>query len=413
MKLLGNLTNQDKTVFQTATDNKAVTITPTATLTGASLTLTLPNPASTTDTLVSRTSTDTLSNKTLTTPVLGVATATSINKVAITAPATSATLTIADGKTLTASNSITLAGTDGKALSLAGNLTTSGASDVTFTFTGATNVTFPTSGTLAANSAATPTAAGIVTSYVPVVQSAINTVTNANYTILTTDGYHTILMSTGNTDRTVTLPAASANDGREFVIKKIDSGTGKVTITRAGSDTIDANTTRVLVNQYDSIKLGCDGTSNFPVIIHPQTILTENDGGTANTAGAATVTQNIFGAASGLGVTLQPGTWLLSGQATLVAVAGTAQSVGTGECVIGIGSTEDATTGTVTGDSNIGMQSLLTNAQISAGIRMLQLTISGFKVSVTSATPYYLNGYHGYAGNVPEWYGRITAECVG
>lgn len=49
---------------------------------------------------------------TLTTPALGVATATSVNKVAITAPASSATLTIADGKTLTASNSITLAGTD-------------------------------------------------------------------------------------------------------------------------------------------------------------------------------------------------------------------------------------------------------------------------------------------------------------
>lgn len=49
---------------------------------------------------------------TLVTPTLGVASATSINKVAITAPATSATLTIADGKTLTASNSITLAGTD-------------------------------------------------------------------------------------------------------------------------------------------------------------------------------------------------------------------------------------------------------------------------------------------------------------
>ena len=49
---------------------------------------------------------------TLVTPVLGVATATSVNKVALTAPATSATLTIADGKTLTASNSLTLAGTD-------------------------------------------------------------------------------------------------------------------------------------------------------------------------------------------------------------------------------------------------------------------------------------------------------------
>lgn len=49
---------------------------------------------------------------TLVTPVLGVATATSINKVALTAPATGSTLTVADGKTLTASNTLTLTGTD-------------------------------------------------------------------------------------------------------------------------------------------------------------------------------------------------------------------------------------------------------------------------------------------------------------
>jgi hypothetical protein len=49
---------------------------------------------------------------TLVTPVLGVASATSVNKVAITAPATSATLTIAEGKTLTANNTLTLTGTD-------------------------------------------------------------------------------------------------------------------------------------------------------------------------------------------------------------------------------------------------------------------------------------------------------------
>ncbi len=53
---------------------------------------------------------------TLVTPVLGVATATSVNKVALTAPATGSTLTIADGKTLTASNSLTLAGTDATTL---------------------------------------------------------------------------------------------------------------------------------------------------------------------------------------------------------------------------------------------------------------------------------------------------------
>lgn len=49
---------------------------------------------------------------TLTTPNIGVATATSINKVAITAPATSATLTIANGKTLTINNTLSFVGTD-------------------------------------------------------------------------------------------------------------------------------------------------------------------------------------------------------------------------------------------------------------------------------------------------------------
>lgn len=50
---------------------------------------------------------------TLTTPNLGVATATSINKITLTTPATSATLTIANGKTLTANKTLTLDGTDG------------------------------------------------------------------------------------------------------------------------------------------------------------------------------------------------------------------------------------------------------------------------------------------------------------
>lgn len=48
----------------------------------------------------------------LTTPSLGVATATSINKVAITAPANGSTLTIADGKTATINNTLTFSGTD-------------------------------------------------------------------------------------------------------------------------------------------------------------------------------------------------------------------------------------------------------------------------------------------------------------
>jgi len=47
---------------------------------------------------------------------LGAATATSINKVSISAPATSATLSIADGKTLTQNTTLTYSGTDGSSV---------------------------------------------------------------------------------------------------------------------------------------------------------------------------------------------------------------------------------------------------------------------------------------------------------
>lgn len=70
----------------------------------------------------------------LTTPTLGVATATTINKVALTAPASGSTLTIADGKTLTANASLTLAGTDAKTLTVSNSLTLAGTDSTTMTF---------------------------------------------------------------------------------------------------------------------------------------------------------------------------------------------------------------------------------------------------------------------------------------
>lgn len=63
----------------------------------------------------------------LITPALGVATATSINKVAFTSPATAATLTLANGSTLA----------------------TAGAFSTTLTATATTNITLPTTGTVA------------------------------------------------------------------------------------------------------------------------------------------------------------------------------------------------------------------------------------------------------------------------
>lgn len=70
------------------------------------------------------------------TPTLGAATATSINKLTITAPATSATLTIADGKTLTTNNSIALSGTDGTIMTFPTTSATIARTDAAQTFTG-------------------------------------------------------------------------------------------------------------------------------------------------------------------------------------------------------------------------------------------------------------------------------------
>ena len=76
-----------------------------------------------------------ISSPTLTTPTLGVASATSINKVAFTAPATGSTLAIADGKTLTASNSLTLAGTDSTTMTFPASSATVAGLGVAQTFT--------------------------------------------------------------------------------------------------------------------------------------------------------------------------------------------------------------------------------------------------------------------------------------
>lgn len=72
----------------------------------------------------------------LITPTLGVATATSINKVTLTAPATASTLTIANNKTLTANNSLTLAGTDATTMTFPATNATVARTDAGQSFTG-------------------------------------------------------------------------------------------------------------------------------------------------------------------------------------------------------------------------------------------------------------------------------------
>jgi hypothetical protein len=107
---------------------------------------------------------------------------------------------------------------------------------------------------------ATPTAQGLVTSYFPTIQSAIHTVSSANYTVLDTDGYEHIHVTTGASDRTMTLPTAADNTGRKIVFRKVDSGTGNVILDGEGSETIDGGTTYTMGGQYSSMTVVCDGS---------------------------------------------------------------------------------------------------------------------------------------------------------
>ena len=83
---------------------------------------------------------------------------------------------------------------------------------------------------------------------------------SADYTVTDTDGITTILMTTGASNRTVTLPTAADNTGRKLVVKKVDSGAGTCIVDGEGAETIDGGTTFTLYLQYASITLTCDGT---------------------------------------------------------------------------------------------------------------------------------------------------------
>lgn len=181
---------------------------------------------------------------TLVTPVLGAATATSINKVAITAPATSATLTIANGKTLTASNTLTLAGTDG--------------SSVAFGAGGTVAYTSNNLSTFAASTAAK----------------------SANYTILDDDGFDSIHMTTGGTNRTVTLPTPSANTGRRITIVKVDAASGKCDVLPDASETIGGTAIWQLSDKNDFVTVETGGTNWFVIASSGKFTVATNSSGT-------------------------------------------------------------------------------------------------------------------------------------
>lgn len=241
---------------------------------------------------------------TLITPTLGVATATTINKVTFTAPATGSTLTIADGKTLTVSNILTFTGTDsssvafgaggtvvytgvttlsslvsigtittgtwnatvigpayggtGIANNVANTITFSGNFGLTLTLSGATSLTLPTSGTVTAQG-------NTVTGSGSIVLATSPTLVTPTLGVATATTINKITITTPATGSTITIA-----DGKTLTVNNILTlaGTDSTTMTfPSTSQTVAGLTaTQTFTNKRNTRRVGSTASSATPTI---------------------------------------------------------------------------------------------------------------------------------------------------
>jgi len=210
---------------------------------------------------------------TLVTPVLGVATATSINKVAFTAPATGSTLTIADGKTLTASNTLTLTGTDSTSFAFPGSSDTVVTLAATQTLTNKTL----TSPTLTTPALGTP---------------ASGTLTNCTFPTLNQN-------TTGSAATLTTTRAIYGNnfDGSAALTQVIAStygGTGNGFTKFSGPTATEKTFTLPDASSTIVVQGGALGTPSSGTLTNCTfPTLNQNTTGTANNITAYTINQNV------------------------------------------------------------------------------------------------------------------------
>jgi hypothetical protein len=241
---------------------------------------------------------------TLITPVLGVASATSVNKVAITAPATSATLTIADGATLTASANATVSGTN------TGDQTTSGTTNEITVTDGATSPVI---------SIATDIDLGAKNSL---------EIPNSNSPVISVDGQigvdnlvadfsHGFLKYySGEAMGVVAMPVANFGSPVDGYVVTYNATSDEFELTTSGTGNISGNTgaTDNAVLVADGV-LGTDLKAS-PVVIAPTTgVISGTEGVTFDGTSSGTTALVATAAASGT-LTLPAATDTLVGKAT-------------------------------------------------------------------------------------------------
>lgn len=312
---------------------------------------------------------------TLVTPLLGAATATTINKVTITAPATGSTLTIADGKTLTASNTLTFTGVDsssvafgtGGSVAYAGGTlaqfaatTSSQLAGVISDETGSGLLVFGTSPSLT-----TPALAGETFSTTNNVTAGTNA---QGQGALTTD--YNVVTTAAASPSGVTLPTATV--GRRVVI--VNRGANAINVFPAIGTAIDA------VAANGSVQIPINGVAIFNASSTTQWFSTLN---LSNTGGAVS---SFSGGTTGLTPsTATSGVVTLAGTLA-VANGGTGQTTYTdGQLLIGNTTGNTLTKATLTQGTGVAITN--GNGSISVAVAAsVPTSISTGSGAVTPAT---------------------------
>ncbi len=94
-----------------------------------------------------------------------------------------------------------------------------------------------------------------------VIKGASAAVTNANATGVSSLGLQTYYYSTSNSDRTFTTPAVATSNGTRIRLVKLDSGTGKVTVSTTDGSLIGPSNASTLFAQGAATSLDCDGSN--------------------------------------------------------------------------------------------------------------------------------------------------------
>lgn len=97
-------------------------------------------------------------------------------------------------------------------------------------------------------------------------------IVSADYIITDVDGYDVLLVTTGASNRLITLPTAADNNGRQIIVKKIDSDIGYVRVRAEGAEAIDDQVgasynpaVNEIQNQWSSFTYICDGANWFVI----------------------------------------------------------------------------------------------------------------------------------------------------